>query len=195
MRRLLSSFLLAAALTAPASASATTLTPQLLLKAQATLPVTKRTDIGVFGTMLIVPGSDPLYFYYVGPGFQATDWWWSSFRLGLTIGLPAGESMPIISWWNAFGSPAGRLSLFLETEVYPATFDGTGAPIYYGFYSLDYAASKRVKIGLHGEQVNAGIAAGPHVGLKVTDHLDTDLGYYWDFADSHVLRVGLGTTF
>lgn len=148
--------------------------------------VTDRIDLGAFANKMWLPGNTVLSFYYLGPGFQVTNGWWTSLRGGVALNWPEiGDAVPAISLWNFFNTPEGTLTLFTETEVYPLPGGGLD---YYGVYCADYNF-EFMNLGLHGEQVNLGITAGPHVGFTLTEHLSTNVQYHWDFADAHALRA------
>lgn len=148
---------------------------QAIVKVVGSTHVSEKVDVGVFGSMFVAPGSDPLYFTYVGPGFQVTKWWWTSPRVGMVINLPAyGDAMPIVSWWNNF--TVRKFSLFVETEVYPNATNGDVT--YYGYYSLDINLAL-VTFGVHVEQVNLGATEGPHVLLHFGEHLSAGVEHHW----------------
>lgn len=188
MRRITTLVLLGLAFTAT-TAQAGEAAPQAIFKVKGTAQISPKWDIGTFGSVFLAPGTDPIYFYYLGPGLQATPGWWTSARIGLTIGLPkASEALPVISWWNYLATESGRLSLFTETEIYPSLQDGT--VIYYGFYSVDYRLSRALSLGVHGEQLGTYITFGPHVDLELSEHLSTGFEYHWAGPGSdHVARV------
>lgn len=148
---------------------------QVIAKVTGSTLVSEKVDVGVFGSMFVAPGTDPLYFTYVGPGLQVTQWWWTSPRVGMVMNLPAyGDALPIVSWWNNF--TVRNFSLFTETEVYP---NMTNSDVtYYGYYSFDLNLAL-FTFGAHVEQVNLTATEGPHVLLNFGDHLSAGVEHHW----------------
>lgn len=164
------------------------LTPQGLVKVTGSTTLGNGIDLGFFGSAFLVPGADPLAFSYLGPGFQVTEGWWVSPRVGVTMNWPtSGGAAPIVSLWNSITFPNARLSLFAETEVYVLA---SGDVDYYGWYEMDYNR-KRLSVGVHGEQVNVHLTVGPHVYFDIAPHLTIGLEHHLDVADvtSNALRV------
>jgi hypothetical protein len=157
---------------------------QMIVSARGNAVVSEKLTIGVHGAVFMAPQMKPIGFLYVGPGFQITDWWWTSPRVGVAHNWFASVPAPIVSSWNLFS--AGDFSVFTETEIYISAQQVD----FYGLYMIDYSIGD-LSVGLQGEQVNLGIKVGPHVGLAIGKHLSVNTQYYWDFMDGHTLRLVL----
>jgi len=169
---------------APNTASAG-VNPQGIVMATGSGPLTEKIDFGVFASAFLLPGSDPLFFFYAGPGFQVTDWWWSSPRVGLVMDWPdSGHAAPILSLWNGLSFHDGDLTFFFETEVY--VLNGGGLD-YYGSYNVDLNVLP-VSVGFHAEQLNEAVTTGPHISYPLNDHMVLGLQHHWDFAEVHAIR-------
>lgn len=176
-------------------ASAAEVIPEVNLQVMGSMPVNKQSDIGMFASVMLMPGAYPLIFTYVGPDLQVTKWWWSSLRIGMEIGLPtANDARPILSWWNIITTDDKRFDLFAEVDLYPDLSPELD-PIFYGFYSARYTPGKHLSFGAQAEQVNSAVAAGPQIGLKLNDHLSVGAQHFWNFDDIHQIRVVVATTF
>lgn len=166
--------------------------PQAIVKVTGSTPVTKKTDFTVFGSAFLVPGADPFYFLYTGPGFQLTDWWWTSPRVGMVMNWPTyGDAAPIYSVWNSFSLRDGDISFFTETEIYQLHGGGSD---YYGLYWADFNV-KSLSLGAHVEQVDDHVTIGPHVLCALNEHFVAGVEHHWDFDDGHAIRTTIKLKF
>lgn len=147
--------------------------------------VSEKADLGMAGIVFLTPGNVPTYFYYAGPGFQVTDWWWTSPRGGLVLNWnDPDSSSSMMSWWNFVSLKDGSFTFFVETTALHVNdhFDYLG--IYQADYNIDW-----LRMGAHVGQVNTNVTIGPHVGVALNDNLSTNVQYHWNLEDGHTIRV------
>jgi hypothetical protein len=155
----------------------------------ASIPLNEEKTVSLDGyaSLYWVPGArDTLYFLYLGPGFMAADWLWLSPKAGL-IGnwVDGNKAAFMFSGQAALFFFDGQFDGLIEADMvlYPGKIG------YYGYYSGNWNPKPWLNLGIQAEQVNLGIMAGPHVGIKKAPW-SLEIQYYlYPTLDNHNLRV------